>query len=408
VTFTGDQDLTIEGNGATLEAAGVNGTAFVLDDVKGDLTVLNLTVQNAGGEGITYKVDGGATGTIRIVLFNVTVRNNRGHGVWIADQLDNSAPDGQQPPAAGSDASLDVTVMGSRFVNNGTIGTIGEPGASESDRDGLRVDEGGPGDLTIAIRLSVAEGNGADGIEVDERDFGDVRVDMLLSRVDGNGAFDPADRDDGFDIDEWNDGSIFANIVSSSASDNWEEGFDFNENGLGDLRVRLRLAAANRNREEGIDLEEDDETGVAFEPLGGDLVTTMTGVSANGNGADGGDGGVKIREKADGRLEATLSFVEASDNLDENAGIHIREDADGDLQASLTRTTTNGNAKDGVVLDERGSGDLDGSVADSTSSNNADDGIQGDQAAPGVGAVALTNVTLQNNGDDPTAGNVFP
>ena len=72
-----------------------------------------------------------------------------------------------------------------------------------SDRDGLRVNEGGEGDLTITVRvLALLEDNGADGIEVDERGAGDVRVEMFGTRLTRNGPFDPTDLDDGFDIDE--------------------------------------------------------------------------------------------------------------------------------------------------------------------------------------------------------------
>jgi len=145
VFFTGWQDLVIDGNNAILDGRNAGGTAFVVSG-GGDLSVSDLTVRNAPAEGITYAVPGGATGTLRIVLDNVTIQNNVGHGVWIAVQVENSALEGVQPPDAGSDVSLDVTVIGSRFLDNGN-----DPDRSVSDRDGLRVDEGGNGDLTFTI-----------------------------------------------------------------------------------------------------------------------------------------------------------------------------------------------------------------------------------------------------------------
>jgi hypothetical protein len=405
VFFTGSQDLTIAGSGATLDGTNAGGPALVIDEGSGDLTVVGLTIQNAPGEGILYQVNGGATGTIRISFLNVTIRNNGSHGVLVNDQVDPSVPElpngDPVPPGPnpnGSAAALDVTVLGSRFVDNGN-----HPVFSVSDNDGLRVNEGGDGDLRITVRLSVFERNGADGIEVDERGEGGVLVDMLLTRLTENGPFDEEDLDDGFDIDEWNDGSIIGSVVSSSAIDNWEEGFDFNENDAGNMQIAMVLVAANGNREEGIDLEEDDDFAG-----GGDLVTTLTGIVANGNGVDGGDGGVKIREKGTGNLDATLSILEASNNVDSNSGIHIREDAVGNLGASVTGALANRNARDGIVFDERGDGDLEATVTNAVATNNADDGVQADQVAPGTASLVLTNVDVDPNGDDPTAGNVTP
>jgi hypothetical protein len=396
VFFSGPQDLAINGTNATLDGAAAGGPALYVDG-GGDLSVSSLTVQNAPGDGIVYQVPGGATGTVHLVLFNVTIRGNGGHGVLVNDQVDSTTPEPPLPPPdAGSDATVHVTVLNSRFVSNGI-----DPVHSVSDRDGLRVNEGGLGHLILKVWLSLATGNGADGIEVDERGPGDVRVDMRLSRLVGNGAFDPADLDDGFDIDEWNDGDITGTIVASEAIDNWEEGFDFNENHFGDLRVDMQLVEASGNREEGIDYEEDDDFAG-----GGDLVTTMDAVAAHRNGVDDGDGGLKIREKGSGDLQLTLRRAAASQNF--ISGIHIREDADGTLTAALDRATSTANAADGIVFDERSDGTLSASVARSTASNNGDDGIQADEAGAGEGALLLQRVTLAGNTDAATSGNVTP
>ena len=127
-------------------------------------------MRNAPAEGIAVEVPADATGTIHVSLFDVDILDNRGHGVLVNDQEDPSTPDGVQPNANGSAASVDVSVINSRFVGNGF---------SVSDRDGLRVNEGGDGDLIITVEHTVAADNAADGIEVDERGRGDVRVDMF-------------------------------------------------------------------------------------------------------------------------------------------------------------------------------------------------------------------------------------
>ncbi len=284
VWFTGPQHLAINGSGATLDGSTAGGPAFRTTG-GGDLTVSNLTVRNAPAEGISVEVPSAATGTVRIRLVAVCIIDNAGHGVLVNDQDDPATPIVEGESAA----SLDVWIVGSRFVRNGY---------SVSDRDGLRVNEGGSGDLKITVTLSEAEDNAADGIEVDERGAGDVRVDMFGSRIMRNGKFDPADLDDGFDIDEAGDGSVLGSIRFSAANDNYEEGFDFNENDAGDLAVDMLLVEASGNGEEGIDYEEDDDFAG-----GGNLIARMELVRANGN--RGGDAGLKIREKGDGNLDVT-------------------------------------------------------------------------------------------------------
>jgi hypothetical protein len=414
VFFTGKQELTIEGNGATLDGTDAGGPAFQVGDPVqggggGNLTVLSLAVKNAPGEGIAYYVPGGAEGTVRISLLNVEISGNGSHGMLINDQLDPSVPEDENgdpiPPGPnpnGSDATVDVTVLGSRFSGNGNT-----EGVSVSDNDGLRVNEGGLGNLKLTVRLSVFEENGADGIEVDERGDGDVQVDMLLTQLRANGPFDEEDLDDGFDIDEWNNGDVAVSVVSSSANDNHEEGFDFNENDAGEMQVKMLLVAANGNDEEGIDLEEyDDFAG------GGDLVAEISFAEASNNGPGDGDAGIKIREKGEGNLDATLNRVETSNNTFD--GIQIREDATGSLVASVNRALSTGNDGHGINFDEDRTGasdtegDLTASISNSTSTENTGAGVRADQEAPpGVGSLLLTDVTaLPNTGGATTGSNV--
>ena len=387
VVYTGTQPLTINGNSATIDGSGLAGGAAFLSTGGGDLAVSRLTVRNAPAEGIAVEVPSTATGTLHVSLFRVEIRGNRGHGVLVNDQVDSSAPDGVQPNADGSAASVDVAVVNSIFADNGY---------GVSDRDGLRVNEGGDGDLIITVKHSAAIDNAADGIEVDERGAGDVRVDVFGSQVLRNGKFDPDDLDDGFDIDEYNDGSVIGIVASTSASDNYEEGLDFNENNAGDLRVDLVNVEVNGNREEGVDYEEDDDFAG-----GGDLVTAMSHVVTNGNGANGGDAGLKIREKGAGDLVAVVSGAEASGNV--IGGISVREDAAGSLRSSIDHATTVGNTGRGIDFDENAAGDLAATLADSTSTGNGDVDLRADQQTPGAGSFAVTNVTYATTG-----GNVAP
>ena len=393
VEFTGTQDLVLDGNGATLDGAGISAGPAFRASGGGDLTVTGLTVRQAPAEGLTVEVPPTATGIIRVWLSGVDILDNKGHGVLVNDQVDSTTTDGEQPNGAGSAASVAVAVWNSRFLRNGF---------SVSDRDGLRVNEGGEGDLWIAARLVTADGNAADGIEVDERGVGDVRVDMFGARITGNGVFDPADLDDGFDIDEYDEGSIIGRVAFSTISDNYEEGLDFNENNGGDLRVDLWVVEASGNREEGIDYEEDDDFAG-----GGDLVATMFGVRANGNGVDDGDAGLKIREKGLGELNVVLHGIETTGNL--RGGISIREDSTGSLTATISRATSRENAGHGIDLDENrasttDAGNLTASVTDATVDHNGLAGVRADQQTPGSGALQLTRVELIGNAAGPTAG----
>ncbi len=415
VVYTGKQPLTIHGHGATIDGSLIvvppdfepsdppttDGVALAATG-GGDLAISGLTIRKAPSEGLAMLIPEDATGTVRLWLFSVEVAGNKGHGVLVNDQLVPTTPDPpvtdpETPPIhpnpAGSAAGLEVTVLSSRFVGNG-FGAI--------DRDGLRVNEGAEGDLRVAVRYSVAEDNGADGIEVDERGNGNVIVDMLGSRLGRNGSFSSADFDDGFDIDELDGGDILGQIVLSSANDNYEQGFDFNENDAGDLEVNMLLVEANDNSEEGIEYEEDDDFAG-----GGNIAATLLGIRANGNGANDGDAGLKLREKGEGDLTATLNGIETLQNL--VSGVLLREDAAGSLLADVTAATSRGNADRGIDFDENapsaseasepaGGGNLTVALRNSTALDNVGLDLRADEGGAGAGTLTITNVTFGTNG----------
>lgn len=375
VTYGGRQQLSIAGANAVLDATDANGPAF-RSTGGANLSFTRLTVQGSPSEGIDIQVPATATGTVQLELDRVVVQDNRGHGVLLNDQLDPSTTDDVEPDPRGSAASLLVRVSRTRFLRNGF---------SVSDRDGLRVNEGGDGSLRFEADAVWAEDNAADGIELDERGAGDVEMRVTTLTVRRNGIFDPADLDDGFDVDENGDGSIVGTIRHSSAIDNYEEGFDFNENNAGDLRVDFDHVVATGNGEEGIDLEEDDDFAG-----GGDLVTTAVDVEANRNG---GDGGLKIREKGDGSLAAELRKIVANDNSD--AGISVREDGEGHLDVTGEETETNGNVR-GLDLYERAAGNFTGVWTDGIATGN-ERGLRVRQELSGTGTLLLTNVSSTGN-----------
>ena len=374
VTYTGSQDLTINGNHATLDGSAAGGSGLVASG-GGDLALIALTVSNADGQGVEVQVPANATGTIRVALTDVNITGNTGHGFMVDDQLNNSA------------ASLEVSVTNSRFSGNGY---------SVSDRDGIRVNEGGVGSITFNSWNSRMDDNAADGIELDETGDGDVTIDVRRTTITRNGKFDPGDLDDGFDIDEAGPGHILGQVSASSANHNFEEGLDFNENDAGDLRVDLSDVEANDNREEGIDYEEDDDFAG-----GGDLVTVMDRVTTKGNGVDGGDGGLKIREKGVGDLDVTLTNIIASQNS--LAGIHLRETDAGNSRVSIDGAITTGNSGStghGIELREGDSGN----IAAATVQNVTTSGNSGFGVSANNGTVNLSNVKGGGNGLGLTGG----
>jgi hypothetical protein len=422
VVYTGEQSLRVLGHDAVIDAGALaDATQDALRfETGGDVAVSGLTVRNAPGEGLVYEVPSNASGVNRVSLADVAVLDNEGHGVLINDQEDPEDVEN----SAGSAASLDVSVMNARFAGNG-FGAL--------DRDGLRVNEGGAGDLEIVIRNTGATANGADGIELDERGQGDAVFVVSGTQLAENGSFDVTeeDLDDGMDVDESDDGSLVGSVFNSSSNGNLEEGWDFNENNLGNFRVDMAHVAANRNRQEGVDFEEDDGfSDFPAQEWGGDLAATLNDVTTGANGSSG-DAGLKIRERSAGGITASIRGAQASDN--ETRGISLREQEAGDLEAavdwvtaagndsdgvllreddggrlagSVDGSTTDGNGGDGVEFDENGMGDLTARATRGSSSMNSSAGVRADEGGDGSGTLALVNVLLTGNAAGPFVSNV--
>jgi hypothetical protein len=389
LVFSGQQELTIHGHGNVVDgqALPASATAFTIDG-GGNISIQGLTVRNAPDVGIAVVVPDASTGTLAVTLRDVHVHNSGGHGVIVNDQaeyFDN--PDSEAN--TGSAVSLDVQISASTFTNNGFTAL---------DRDGVRLNEGGAGNLKVSIVETAVEGNGGDGVELDERGAGDVFVVVQGTHLDGNGAFSPVDFDDGLDIDEFDDGSIYGSFLQSTADHNFEQGLDFNENGRGDLRIDLQHVQAIGNHEEGIEYEEDDDFAG-----GGDIVARLVAITARNNGAADGDAGVKLREKGEGNLSVEGIEWESSENS--IGGILLREDAGGSLRADLSNIIANKNGSNGIEFDENGAGDFDGSLRNGTITMNALAGVRADQASPGTGELRLTNVTAHSNVGGPLNSN---
>ncbi|HEX5819820.1 MAG TPA: right-handed parallel beta-helix repeat-containing protein [Gemmatimonadales bacterium] len=325
LSFVGSQLLTINGGGAT-----ITGETLHITGAPAGVVIRNLTVAGAPGNGIEIDVPSGATGDYVVRLQNVTVTDAVDHGVLVEDQIDNSA------------ASIVLEVLQGTFTGNGNVA-----GASVSDRDGIRVNEGGMGDIRARIVGSKFTGNGADGVELDEKGDGDVHVEVVGTSFDDNGPFDTEDYDDGIDVDEDGAGDIVARFTNTTANGNFDQGIDLNENDAGDMDVTLVNVSADGNGGEGIDLEEDDDV-----DGGGNLLATLTNVSANGNGRLDGAPGAKIEEDGPGSLVATLTDITASNNSE--AGLSLEQQGrpgDARGQVTITRLVAEGNPDGPYVTD---------------------------------------------------------
>jgi hypothetical protein len=379
VAFTGAQELTIQGHGATLDGSGLaTAEGALLVSGGGDLTIEGLTVRNAPGIGITVKIPASETGQVRITLTDLHVLDNGLHGVLINDQAEyfndpNSTSD------AGSNAGLLVMVRRSSFERNGL---------TVIDQDGLRVNEGGVGDLEVSIQGTRVVGNGGDGIEFDERAGGSAVFTVRNTALLFNGPFSATDFDDGIDVDEAGDGDIRGSFVDVSANDNFEQGVDLNENDAGDMKITMFGVEALRNRQEGIEFEEDDDFAG-----GGNIEALLEDIVTDGN--LGGDAGLKLREKGAGNVIATLRNVEASGNT--VGGILVREDGSGDQTTVVINARTFGNALDGIKFDENSSGNLDAEVVNAVSSDNTGAGVAAEQALPGTGLLKIKALTATGN-----------
>lgn len=390
VTYSGRQALVIRGGGTRLDGnrLGTGASALVVDG-GGDVTLSELAVSRAPGNGITIKVPAGATGTYRVRLDRVVIRENGLHGILVNDQAEYF-DDPLSTSEEGSAAGLLVEVVGSRFERNGF---------ALIDSDGLRINEGGEGTLTALVRDTRFAHNGADGLELDERADGAADFTLRGSSLVGNGAFTSEDFDDGIDVDEAGEGDLVGRLDDVLASGNFEQGVDLNENGPGDLRARMVDVRAIANAEEGIELEEDDDVAG-----GGGIEAELLRVTVRANGANGGDAGLKLREKGDGDLAARLVDALALDNRmaageDAIDGILLQEDETGNLSADLLQAIARRNSGDGIQLEENEAGDLDGRIRRSTASGNDGAGADLAQAVPGAGSVEFVEFTAAGNAD---------
>jgi len=367
LTHSGAAPLLIDGQGATI--SGPDGGNALEFTGGADLSIRNLTVQGAGEHGIYVEIPGGRTGTVTIVASDLALRDNGFSGLWVDDQVHDSP------------AGVTVRILRSQVSGNNLAG-LGEDLDYDqiltlADKDGVRVNEGGPGDLRLFIQDSDFFENQADGVELDETGTGDVISQVLNSHFDDNGdqlqfpdevpagfPDDPADYEkdleDGFDIDENDEGGVQALFQNVSANGNEDEGIDLDETFDGSIEMSGNNIVANDNFGSGIQLtESEDEPGTT-----GDLILNLSNVTAN--------------DSRDSR------------------GIRLEEFQAGDVLGRIVGAELDGNDSDGLRIEEYESGAIDFRITDASFTNNGGDGVQAEEN----GTLTLVNPVFDNNDDD--------
>lgn len=395
--YNGSSPLTIYGNGITI-ASSRNVTLLTAIDARA-ITLMDMAFEGPGGfsieargdtdgpagKGIFLDVADDADGTIGLRLVNVSVSDVAGHGIHISDcTLADACGGGEGGAGEGSAASIVVELA------HVAISNVGQ---GSFDADGLRVDERGPGDITLTGMHVNVRGVGADGIELDEGQTGDVVVDLTHGNFIENGDYcDPAlltaympDPPEGefrefdiivadlpqpspdtpdmgcfeFEVDTFEGGSVEGYAYSIDVDD----GFDIDEAGPGSIVATFSVGEMIGNFDEGYDF---DEAG------SGDIDVVFTGIIGNGNIDDA----IKLSEAGPGSVYMTATAVEASSNG--GVGIVAEEEDDGDLLVALVSVATSGN--DGgelgieAVQDGTGEGNvfvIDSEIADGIETDGA-------------------------------------
>lgn len=163
-----------------------------------------------------------AAGTVRVALHGAAATDNAEFDLHL-DGGTNASP-----------AGVELHLVGTSVLRNGTTAL---------DKDGVRVDERGDGGIRAAITGSHLGGNGAEGVELDEGGGGGVDLLVTHSTFNDNGFFSEEDAEDGIDVDEADAGDVRVVILGAQVNGNFDEGVDLNEGDDGSLFLSARASS---------------------------------------------------------------------------------------------------------------------------------------------------------------------
>ncbi len=341
LVYEGTAALRIIAHGQTVDASQLPAT----DDIFSVLNGANLTIDDlnfvgssfevnespelpTGGKGVFVNVPEFREGLVLVKLSSVSVSNVGNHGIHVSDcTLRDQCGGGSGGLGQGSPASVSVK------LNQVVVDNVG---FGRQDADGVRVDERGDGDIYFSAINSIFSNVGADGIELDEGDNGDVVASVDGSVFDSNGEYcisipfvlnsacdddGDADVDDGFDIDEAGEGSIYASITNTRVTNNFDEGLDFDEEDAGDIVTRLKQVILSGNSDEGLKASEEGE---------GDLQVALGSITiANNNGTKE---GIELEEEDSGNVKVRVLKSIAVGGNDEELKVEQGDDGEGVLK----------------------------------------------------------------------------
>ncbi|WP_375261372.1 hypothetical protein [Palleronia sp.] len=382
LVYDGQAAVEIIGKGQTI-ILGADETLLTASQ-GANLSITDLTFEGPGGFSIENRSDSGGgkgifidvrddqEGEVRLTLDTVTVRGVSGHGIHVSDcSLADDCGAGAGGAGEGSAAAL---------VADLTDVTVENVGTGAFDRDGLRLDERGAGDIHATLRRSSFTRVGADGVELDEGGPGNVSVTALNSTFSDNGFYcDPdlmgqylpdepegefaqgdmqeadipgpvkgtpddaciersvytyddgsveeyefaLDLDDGFDIDEADEGTLDILVIGGEVNGNLDEGMDMDESGDGDLVAAYVGTSASGNTDDGYKHSESD---------GGAVLGLLSDASATGNGG----AGFAYEEEDAGDLTFEATDVTTSGNDDGETAFDLVQEDDGRGTATIT------------------------------------------------------------------------
>ena len=217
-TYTGSQRLIVDGHSSTIDASGITDVDAFSATGGGNVKLMRLTFIG-GMSGVYVAVPADATGSQRVELQRVTVRDADLHGVYVDD-------------SNFSNASVRVTIASSKFLDNGF---------GAQNQDGVRVNETSKGMLMARVTNSLFRGNASDGLSINERSGGNVSVTVSNSKFLSNGA-NPVlaiDPEDGLDIDEFGPGDVWLMVSNSRFNLNHDDGLDVDESNGGTIFSNL-------------------------------------------------------------------------------------------------------------------------------------------------------------------------
>lgn len=415
LVYASDRDLTIIGaRGARIVgpnrpiAAPSRSNARVGEETVGDalqilgapdLTIRNLDFQDQSGHGIYFELTDDARGTVEIDFKRVGFSGQGLAGMWVEDQAGGSEA---APDPIESDASIHldftgVTVRGTGFAEDDAQSCRAlteEDGCPWADFDGMRINEGGLGDVTFSFRRVEFTDNAGDGIEFDETGPGGAHGAVTASSFNGNGEQPQftVDVEDGFDIDEAGPGGIHLEFRRVEVNDNIDEGTDLDEAGEGSVYFGARNLVATGNVDENVKITESED-----DPEGaGDIVLDLVNVTADGS-LEG--RGARFEEFGEGGVKGRITRSTFSGNVEDD-GLRIDEEAAGSIDVRLRRIAASGNDGQGLQMTENGLGDIIAAILASEFTGNGNTAVELEEEDEGGHRVVIFASILVGEGGE--------